>query len=168
MKYLLLIFLISQIGYAGGLDEPESNVDCKTTTTCKDVTPKENVKIIYRDKVKLVYVDKIVYRDKPVYMDKVVYKDKPVEKIVYRDNPSNKECEPQRAGKLDLDLIAGMGKNGFLSELDEESDEYNMYRAWGVIGGARIAYRFDNSITLEAGAISNETFFLSLGTSFFK
>lgn len=40
---------------------------------------------------KVVYKDKIIYKDKPVekivYKDKVVYKDKIVEKIVYKDKP---------------------------------------------------------------------------------
>jgi hypothetical protein len=145
------------------LNEPNTKVDCKTTTTCKEVVPK-NIKIVYRDKVKIVYRDKIVYREKPIETEKekIVYKDK----IVYRD--VYKSCAEQRAGKLDFDLIAGMGKNGFFTELDEENDEYTMRRAWGAVGGLRAAYRFDNSVTLGLGAISNETFFLTLGTSFFK
>lgn len=36
-------------------------------------------------KVKTIYKEKIVYKDKPV--EKIVYKDKIVEKIIYRDKP---------------------------------------------------------------------------------
>lgn len=60
------------------------------------------------NKIKTVYKDKIVYRDKPI--EKIIYKDKIVEKIVYKDKPvvheflkkEEPKVSPQRKELLDV------------------------------------------------------------------
>ena len=148
-------------------DEPTSQVCCETKTTCSE----QKVKIVYRDKPveKIVYRDKII--EKIVYKDKLVWRDKPVEKLVYQEKIVNKPItltKVEQGGKLNLSLLAGMGKNGFYTELDESNDQYTMYSAWGIIGGLQGSYRFDNDITLGAGVLSNESVFASFGMNFFK
>lgn len=57
-------------------------------------------------KVKTVYKEKIVYRDKPV--EKIVYKDRIVEKVIYKDKPVHEfikkeesKVSPERKELLD-------------------------------------------------------------------
>lgn len=138
---------------------------CKNEVQCETTCKNAPVRIVE----KVIYKDKIVYRDKPI--QKIVYVDKPVEKVVYKDKIVEKEkvvyknVQSKPNGKLQFNLLVGMGENALYTEIDQETNEYNLYRDQGLVVGSVVNYRFNNDLILGFGALSNETYFGTVGVS---
>lgn len=168
MYKLLLIASIALLGspiYAGGedgttvIDSPSCDQEAGEGVTCKTTCKKKEpeVKIVYRDKI----VEKIVYRDRP----KIIYVDKPINtKVVeFKDREVKVEVPtPTEKDQLTVHFIMGYGSSGLYTELDEETSEYQMYQNDGVIGGAMGTYNF-GKLVLGFGALSNKSYFGSIG-----
>lgn len=171
MYKLLLIVSIALLGspiYAGGEDGielPKQPVDCEQDagsgvtckTTCKKTVKDPEVKIVYRDKI----VEKIVYRDRP----KIIYVDKPINtKVVeFKDREVKVEVPtPTEKDQFTVHFLMGYGSNGIYTELDQETNAYQMYQNDGFIGGVMGTYNF-GKLVLGAGALSNQSYFGSIG-----
>ena len=63
-----------------------------------------------RGKTKIVYKDKIVYKEKPI--EKIVYKDKIVEKIVYKNKPVHEfiKKEEPKVSEQKQQLLDALGE----------------------------------------------------------
>jgi hypothetical protein len=104
--------------------------------------------------------------EKKVPEIKIVKETKIVEKpvIVTKEVVVTKEV-PAKFPKYNISAIGGFGDNGFKTVIYNKTD-YEFKKDYGLIIGIQGQRFFDNNFSLGVGALSNDSYFGSIGYSF--
>jgi hypothetical protein len=129
----------------------------------------QKVRVITKWKTKVVYKDRIVYRDRPakvIYRDRIVYKDRPV--VKYK-KPKTKVVVKKKTyvkypNKNSISLMAFAQRTKL--KIDEDEKEYDVERVHE--GDVGLMYQRDigRSLRFSIGGNTDGTGFLGLGFNF--